>query len=169
MNGSRRLRGSIGSEQIDIEVDMSKWPHVIAVIAGREIDVRLVEIGSGVYWMASDGRSTEARVFRHGESSRVVIGDAFMDVRIGGPRGQFRDSSFRGSSRGSEVRAPMPGRVVGVLAGEGEQVRAGQGLLVLEAMKMQNEIRSPRAGVVRVMKARVGASVNSGDLLATLE
>jgi pyruvate carboxylase subunit B len=63
----------------------------------------------------------------------------------------------------------MPGRVVRLLVAEGEEVRAGQGLLVLEAMKMQNEIRAPRAGVVRTLGVREGASVEANGLLVRMD
>jgi biotin carboxyl carrier protein len=63
----------------------------------------------------------------------------------------------------------MPGRVVRLLVAEGSSVEAGQGLVVVEAMKMQNEIKSPKRGVVKKMSASAGASVNQGDVLAIVE
>ena len=63
----------------------------------------------------------------------------------------------------------MPGKVVRLLAEEGSEVEAGQGVLVVEAMKMQNEIRSPKKGVVRKVVVRAGANVNAGDVLAVVE
>jgi Acetyl/propionyl-CoA carboxylase, alpha subunit len=67
------------------------------------------------------------------------------------------------------VRAPMPGKVVRLLVAEGAEVNANQGLLVMEAMKMQNEIKSPKKGVVRKLSVAEGVAVNSGDLLASIE
>jgi biotin carboxyl carrier protein len=63
----------------------------------------------------------------------------------------------------------MPGKVVRVLVSEGDAVEAGQGLLVVEAMKMQNEIRSPKNGKVEKLLAREGLAVNAGDVLAWVE
>ena len=63
----------------------------------------------------------------------------------------------------------MPGKVVRVLVKENSEVDAGQGVVVVEAMKMQNEIKSPKKGVVRKMIAAEGASVNAGDVLAVVE
>ncbi len=68
-----------------------------------------------------------------------------------------------------QVTAPMPGKVVRVLVSEGDAVEAGQGLLVVEAMKMQNEIRSPKNGKVEKLLAREGLAVNAGDVLAWVE
>jgi len=65
--------------------------------------------------------------------------------------------------------APMPGKVVRILAAESAEVEAGQGIVVVEAMKMQNEIKSPKKGVVRKVVAAEGAAVNAGDVLAVVE
>lgn len=63
----------------------------------------------------------------------------------------------------------MPGKVVRVLAREGDNIVAGQGIAVVEAMKMQNEIRAPRAGVLKKLLAREGMKVNAGELLAIVQ
>jgi len=63
----------------------------------------------------------------------------------------------------------MPGRVVRVLAKENDEVEAGRGIVVVEAMKMQNEIKSPKKGTVRKILAAEGATVNAGDVLAIVE
>ena len=70
---------------------------------------------------------------------------------------------------GEVVKAPMPGSIVNVLVAEGASVKKGQPVLVLEAMKMENEILSPRDGVVSAIVAGKGASVNSGDPLFSLK
>jgi biotin carboxyl carrier protein len=63
----------------------------------------------------------------------------------------------------------MPGRIVRVLVAENSEVEAGQGIVVVEAMKMQNEIKSPKKGVVKKIAATTGAAVNPGDVLAVIE
>jgi pyruvate carboxylase subunit B len=63
----------------------------------------------------------------------------------------------------------MPGKVVRILVDVGDSVNFDQGLLVLEAMKMQNEIRAPKSGVVKEIGVVEGKAVNSGDLLVSLE
>jgi biotin carboxyl carrier protein len=63
----------------------------------------------------------------------------------------------------------MPGKIVRLLVAEGDSVEAGQGLLVVEAMKMQNEMKAPKAGCVVSLKAHEGATVAAGDVLATIE
>jgi len=69
----------------------------------------------------------------------------------------------------ARIVAPMPGKVVRVLVELGAQVEAGAGVMVVEAMKMQNEMKSPKAGVVAALNVEVGATVNGGDVLAVIE
>ena len=67
------------------------------------------------------------------------------------------------------MTAPMPGKIVRLLVAEGQTVEAGQGLLVVEAMKMQNEMKAPKAGHVVSLTAREGATVAAGEVLAAIE
>ena len=69
----------------------------------------------------------------------------------------------------SEVKAPMPGRIVRVLVAAGDRVIAGQGLVVVEAMKMENELRSPRDGAVTEVRVVAGAAVEAGTVLVVVE
>jgi len=68
-----------------------------------------------------------------------------------------------------QIVAPMPGKVIRLLVKAGDEVEAGQGLLVVEAMKMQNEIRSPKKGKVVRLEAAEGQAVNAGDALAWVD
>ena len=92
-----------------------------------------------------------------------------FDVEIVDPRAVRR----RGASGTVEGRqtltAAMPGKVVRVLVSEGDTVEAGQGIVVVEAMKMQNEVKSPKAGTVVKIAASEGSTVNAGELLAVVE
>jgi pyruvate carboxylase subunit B len=63
----------------------------------------------------------------------------------------------------------MPGKIIHLLVKEGAEVLAGQGILVMEAMKMQNELKSPKKGIIKLQPVKAGDTVNSGDLLATVE
>jgi biotin carboxyl carrier protein len=84
--------------------------------------------------------------------------------RLRGARGAGAEASGR-----AQVRASMPGKVVRVLVEAGASVEAGEGLVVVEAMKMQNELKSPKAGVVVEVRAEAGATVNAGDVLVVVE
>jgi biotin carboxyl carrier protein len=67
-----------------------------------------------------------------------------------------------------EIKAPMPGKIVRVLAKAGDAVEAGQGLLVVEAMKMQNEIKAPKTGKVEKVLVAEGQAVNAGETMAVI-
>ncbi|MBC7929115.1 MAG: biotin/lipoyl-binding protein, partial [Rubrivivax sp.] len=69
----------------------------------------------------------------------------------------------------AQINAPMPGKVVRVLVEAGQAVEAGAGLVVVEAMKMQNELKSPKTGTVSEVRVEPGATVNAGDVLVIIE
>lgn len=82
---------------------------------------------------------------------------------------RVRQRATRGEQGAESLIATMPGKVVRLLAREGEKVRPNQGIVVVEAMKMQNEIRSPKAGVLKRLLAEPGMNVNAGEVLAIVE
>ena len=93
------------------------------------------------------------------------------DPRVGdgGPRWcGLASGGLGGQSGDSAVKAPIPGLVIKVLVTQGDQVQVGQPLIILEAMKMENELRAPRDGVVATVKVKPGNSVNQGETLVTL-
>jgi len=124
----------------------------------------------GVYSVLLDGRAYDARVEEDPGGILVVVIDGFhFEIAVRDPR---RYTQKAGGSAGEgiqSVTAPMPGRVVRVLVSPGETVEAGRGLVVVEAMKMQNELKAPRAGKVLTVPAKEGATVLAGEILATLE
>jgi biotin carboxyl carrier protein len=124
-----------------------------------------VEVDRGVYSVLWGGRVYEARV----EEGVVVVSGIAHSVQVVDPR-ELSGAATGGGARGRvEVRAPMPGRVVRVLVAEGAAVESGQGVVVVEAMKMQNELASPRAGTVSAIRAAEGAAVSAGEVLVVVE
>jgi len=124
-----------------------------------------------------DGRSYEIR--RDGQSQngngqnndvQILIAGRSYAAEVSDPRSLRGRKAKAGSAEGpKKIKAPMPGKVVRILAAEGTLVEAGQGVIVIEAMKMQNELKAPKAGVVRKIMAAEGATVNAGDALAVIE
>jgi biotin carboxyl carrier protein len=129
----------------------------------RTADIRQVE--PGVYSLLVDGRSYEARV----EGGAVVIGCRSFQVELVDPRRWDRDKNHRQAEGRQNVVASMPGKVVRVLVSLGDAVEAGQGLIVVEAMKMQNEMKAARAGRVIALAASADATVIAGEILAVIE
>jgi biotin carboxyl carrier protein len=122
-----------------------------------------------VYSVLMDGRSYEARVEETPGGLIVVIDGFRFEIEIRDPRRWARQSGAAGSHGIQQLSAPMPGKVVRVLVSAGESVEAGQGLVVVEAMKMQNEIKAPRAGKILTVPAKETATVTAGETLVTLE
>lgn len=137
-------------------------------IDGRQVAACAVRVSPNAYSILLDGRSFEVTVQENPENFLVEVNGREYLTQVVDPR------SWQGA-RGAGVElegrqklvAPMPGKIVRVLATIGEQVSAGQGLLVIEAMKMQNEIRSPKSGTVEKL-AREGQTVNTGEVLAVV-
>jgi biotin carboxyl carrier protein len=123
----------------------------------------------GVYSILVDGRSYEARVEESDRGVLVFIDGHRFEVEIRDPRRWSRQTGRQGVEGRLNVTAAMPGKIVRLLVAEGHTVEAGQGLLVVEAMKMQNEMKAPKAGVVVSLTAREGATVAAGDVLAAIE
>jgi biotin carboxyl carrier protein len=122
-----------------------------------------------VYSILMDGRSYEARVEEHPGMLVVVIDGYRFEIDVRDPRRLRRGAAGRGADGVQTITAPMPGKVVRVLVAPGDAVEAGQGLLVVEAMKMQNELKAQRAGKVLTISTREGATVAPGEALATIE
>jgi len=132
-----------------------------------QADVR--EVAPGVYSVLVEGRNFEVRLERDGEDLSAAVNGRRYSIVVEDPRRLPRTRGAIQAAGRQRVTSPMPGRVIRVLAGEGEQVAAGQGLVVVEAMKMQNQIRSPKAGRVAALHAKEGAAVAGGETLAEVE
>jgi len=121
-----------------------------------------------VYSVLLDGRSYDARIEEAPEGLVVVIAGHRFEIGVRDPRRLSRKHAGLGQEGRQNVTAPMPGKVVRVLVSPGDEVAAGQGLLVVEAMKMQNELKALRRGRVETIAAREGATVTAGEVLATI-
>jgi biotin carboxyl carrier protein len=137
---------------------------------GREVLVQAAQASAGALSILIDGRSFEVKHDVAGAGAAIFIRGTRYEVSVEDPR------SWRGRARAAQdesgpqkLIASMPGKVVRVLAREGDSVVSGQGIVVVEAMKMQNEIRSPRAGVLKKLLAHEGMKVNAGEVLGIVE
>ncbi len=139
-------------------------------IAGREVELDAVFPEAGVLSLIVEGRAFEFHREGGAGDLHLVEGESRYLAAVRDPR-SFRGRKAAAATQGGpkKVRAPMPGRILRVLVAEGDAVEAGAALLVIEAMKMQNEIRSPKAGRVRKLPAETGATVGAGDVLAVVE
>jgi len=140
--------------------------RVTFTVDGRLVEADAVRLSRGEYSILLGGKSLEVSAEETSDGFLMRTNGREFRVEIVDPRSWRRK---RGAGIELEGRqhliAPMPGKIVRVLVAAGQQVSAGQGLLVIEAMKMQNEIRSPKSGTVEKL-AREGQTVNAGEILA---
>lgn len=142
---------------------------ILWIIDGRSVEADAIEVSPGNFSVIIDGESIEARVEETNSNLRVIVNGEEYAAAIENPR------SFRKRHLGAveiegrqAVAAPMAGKIVRVLVHAGDEVHLGQGLLIVEAMKMQNEIRAPKSGKVESVAMRVGQAVNPGDTVAII-
>ena len=152
---------------IDLERDGVGWR---VMLDGRPVAVDAAEIAPNTLSILVDGESFEINITPSSDGKlKLQTGSREFIAEVIDPR------AWRGRRHGSveaegrqQIVAPMPGKVVRLLVKAGEHVEAGQGLLVVEAMKMQNEIRSPKKGTVERLLVREGQPVNAGEVLCVV-
>jgi len=150
---------------VEFERGASGWR---VTLDGRPVTADVVEIAPNTLSILLDGQSHEIRVTPSPDGRlKLQTSTREFTAEVIDPR------AWRGRRHGQteaegrqQIVAPMPGKVVRLLVKVGDKVEAGQGLLVVEAMKMQNEIRSPKGGAVERVLAKEGQTVNAGEILA---
>jgi biotin carboxyl carrier protein len=145
-----RIEGSwqfrLDGIEISADVEQIDTETLSVLVGGKSFEVR---------------READGRMFLHGRHYDVTVDD---------PRSwRGRKRAGTGNEGPHKLTASMPGRIVRVLASEGDKISAGQGIAVVEAMKMQNEIKSPKQGTLKKLLARAGMSVQAGEVLAVVE
>lgn len=151
-------------------IEINREDRVLCDGVERAVDFRLID-QQHVYSLLLDNASYEALVEeREGEYWVFLRGHLFA-VRVEDERERhLREASGRAAGPAGEVavKAPMPGLIVAVPVREGQAVRKGEKLVLLESMKMQNEIRAPRDGTVKAIRVQPGQSVEQNQVLVVL-
>ncbi len=171
--------------------------HYVAVVGGQERQVEIVEIAAGKYQLELGGKRlvVDALALRDDSLSLLIpeSGQAYAIESERHPAGEGENLMVRGHTFNVEVvdlrtlklrqaaahssggagprpiKSPMPGKIVAVHVAEGQSVTEGQGLVVVEAMKMENELKAPKAGVVRQVSVQVGQAVEGGAVLCVVD
>jgi biotin carboxyl carrier protein len=168
-----RLTAEIGKEKHEIEFDRNDG-LLVAQIDGRQYEVSVREVDKGVYLLVRDGEVFECLVEsdanRQGSFTLHLKNRTYVTT-LSDPRrlGSVDGSSILSGDGAAQITSPMAGKVVRVLVEKGALVKSGDGIVVVEAMKMQNELKSPRDGIVGEVHAVDNATVNAGDVLAIIE
>ena len=167
-----KLQAQLNDKTHDVEITKENGT-LFASVDGRQYELESSEPEPGVYLFKHEGRVYEAKVIAPGiagGSTHVRIGSNEFDIRLIDPK------RLRGAGAGydqedgiAEIKTAMPGKVVRVLVERGAEVQAGDGVIVVEAMKMQNELKAPKSGIVKEIRVTEGAAVSSGDILMTIE
>ena len=159
-------------EGVEHEIDLEELtPESFAISLGKsrfEADLR--RVGPASFSVLLEDRSFDFDVVRDGDE--IVVSS-----RYGATRLSVVDSFSRRSARAekreqkgpAQIKALMPGRIVNVLVKAGDEVKAGQGLVIVEAMKMENEVKAPKAGKVAEVKVVAGQTVEKGALMIVVE
>lgn len=154
------LKRSADASSWDCRVDGQPYPFDGSQ---PEADILSLLVGGRSYEVRRDGTGLS-------NDLNILVSGRRFAVEISDPRSLRGRKTKAGATEGpKKIKAPMPGKVVRILAAEGSEVEAGQSVIVIEAMKMQNELKSPKAGRVKKILAPEGAAVNAGDALAIVE
>ncbi|PYX51860.1 MAG: acetyl-CoA carboxylase biotin carboxyl carrier protein subunit [Acidobacteria bacterium] len=159
---------SIGGNHYQLELgrDASRWS---CHLDGLEVDVDAIPVRPGVLSLRVGHEIYEVKCERKADHVQVWFRGECYAAEVRDPR-SLRVRTRAADDHGPrKLTAPMSGKIVRVLIREGSEVDAGAGVVVVEAMKMQNEIKSPKKGTVQKILVNEGAAVNAGDVLAIVE
>ncbi|MDX6695131.1 MAG: hypothetical protein QOF02_2734 [Blastocatellia bacterium] len=168
-----KLKAEIDGQSLTAQIKVD-GARVFAEIDGRSYEIEARVSAPGVHVLALAGRIYECLVDADAarrEAFEVHVGTRAFAVELRDekrlPHGGLGASAQAGGT--AQLVAPMPGKVVRVLVEQGAVVEAGDSIVVVEAMKMQNEMKAPRAGTVTMLHAQAGATVKAGEVLAVIE
>lgn len=167
-----KLRAEINDENHDVEIRRD-GDRVFAEIDGRRYELEVSEPEPNVYLLKNDNKIYEAFVTNTpnpAEPAQVRIGTDEFEVRLIDPKRLRGTGSDHEHGDGfAEIKTAMPGKVVRIIASVGTTVQKGDGVIVVEAMKMQNELKSPKVGTIKEIRVEEGETVAAGDILAVVE
>ena len=167
-----RIAGPEGERSLEVEVQLDPTGVDVA-LDGRKARWDVVPTpGGGFSVLRADGRQAEAVPRTNADGIfKVRVGAELVSLELLDElTARAQAVAGKGSPRAAgDVKAAIPGRVLRILVNPGDQVAQGQPLVVLEAMKMENDVRSPRDGVIRSGEVAAGQAVGAGQLLLRFE
>ena len=167
-----KLRATIQDVEVDVEIRREAG-EVFANVDGREYRLEASLSPSGMTLLTADGQVFDCRIEGQpsaGQAVEVFVGTDQYAVTLTDPKRLGGAAAASAAADGAaRIVAPMPGKIVRVLVAKGASVEVGAGIVVVEAMKMQNEMKAPKAGTVVALSVEVGTTVNGGDVLAVIE
>jgi biotin carboxyl carrier protein len=163
------VAGEIYTIEVQQNGASSACDYVVTAAESRSGAASVAEIRAGQYSVLDRARSLTVYIAAHGGELEVWVDDARYLLALSDARDRSRKSRRSSVDGPLQISSLMPGKVVKILAAAGTQVKAGQGLVVIEAMKMQNELKAPRDGTVGRIDAVEGATVAANQPLIVIE
>ena len=167
-----KLRAHVGDETHEVEVRRVSG-QVFARVDGREYDLEVSEPEPNVFLFKENGKIHEFFVApRTSPDAPVTVTGrkGEVEVTLIDPKRLRGGSAVSGAADGTvEIKTMMPGKVVRIIVKPGDQVEKGDAVLVVEAMKMQNDLKTPKPGTVKEIRVEEGATVGAGEILAVIE
>ncbi len=167
-----KLLTELNGEKYEIAL-VQKGEKALAEIDGRTYELEASEPEPNVYLLKYGNKIFEVFISpneKPNEPFQVNIANQHFEIKISDPKRLRGTSAGTGEIEGiAEIKTAMPGKVVRVLVEQGAEVKTGDDVIVVEAMKMQNEMKSPKDGVIKEIRFSEGATVNAGDVLAVIE
>lgn len=167
-----KLLAELENEQNEIEIER-RDEKVFAKINDREYELEVSQPEPDVFLFKHNNKIFEIYVTprkKQEDPFKVKLKGGEFEIYVYDPKRLRGAGMGAGSADGiAEIKTAMPGKLVRILAKEGSEISTGDGVLVVEAMKMQNEMKSPKDGIVKEIRFEEGATVNAGDVLAVIE
>lgn len=152
--------------RLDLEQIEGRWA---CRVDGHDVEVDAVLARPNVLSLRIGNKAYEVKCERVGGEMHVWVGSQRFAAEVRDPRSLRSRARSTDDQGPRKLTAPMPGKVVRILVSQGAVVEAGAGVLVVEAMKMQNEVKSPKRGTIQKILVSEGAAVNAGDVLGIVE
>lgn len=155
----------INEQQFEVEIQTDGS----VLVNGKRYDVDFLELGSSLFSIIRDTESKELAIDGNQGEYELLLDGRLYEARVLDPRSMLMLNRKGGLQLDSgELHAPMPGLIVDVLVNKGDVVEKGETVVILESMKMQNELKAPSAGTVQTISTEAGATVDKNQLLLTI-
>ena len=166
-----KLQAKINGEKLDVEI-LRDGENVVATIDDREYKLNVSQPEPNIYAMRNANTRHEIFVSQgiKAGNTKAVVGGHEFEIDLLDPkrlRGSSVDADHAGGA--AEIKTAMPGKVVRILKAVGDEVLKGEGVIVVEAMKMQNEMKSPKDGVIKEIHVSESDTVSAGDVLVVID
>ncbi|HAF12358.1 MAG TPA: hypothetical protein DCK93_13810 [Blastocatellia bacterium] len=167
-----KLKAQLSNHEYAVSLNVADGVGSVE-IDGRRYEVEVRELAPGEYLLMHGSNVYKCRVGAkrdsHNSFEVSLRGNVYAITVIDPKRLRSAPTTGADDHGSAQIVSPMPGKIVRVLVKPGAEVEAGAGIIVVEAMKMQNEMKAPKGGLVISINAETGATVNAGDVLAVIE